>query len=235
MKTNLLKVLIGSHSHDLARPDSDYDYRAVYVTPTTEILSLGHSYKGSSWMEGEEDNTAYEIGHFLHLATKCNPTILEVFKAPVIESFVTDKKLTHEQEGSFTFTRFNLGEELRGLFPYVWNPKDAFNAFLGYSLNQRKKLLDDKDRRGFKYATAYIRTLYNLIDLLEFGTFDLKISESRKQEIIRIRDAEASVGEIINLATVLTKTAEILLPTCKHEPDITKVNEFLLKVRKEFW
>ena len=124
-KKVILKVLVGSQAHGLADKNSDYDYRAVYVLPTSKILSLNYKFKGNDWIEGKEDNTAYEIGHFLKLATKCNPTILEVFKAPVMKS--------NED-----------GDKLKKLFPYVWNPQDTYNAFMGYGFNQRKKFLDKK-------------------------------------------------------------------------------------------
>lgn len=119
-KKIILKVIVGSRAHKLADKNSDYDYRAVYVLPTSEILRLDYHYKGTDWIEGKEDNTAYEIGHFLKLATKSNPSILEMFKFPIVES--------NED-----------GNKLRELFPYVWNSKNALDSYMGYGLNQKKK------------------------------------------------------------------------------------------------
>lgn len=214
-KTVILKVLVGSHAHKLADKDSDLDYRAVYVLPTTKILSLDHRYKGTYWVEGKEDNTAYEVGHFLHLAVKCNPSILEVLKAPVIE-------ITKE------------GKELRKLFSDIWNPKDAFNAFIGYSLNQRKKMLNNQEGRPRKFAIAYIRTLINLTDLLKTGTFSLEVS-FLKDELLRFKNGYYRKGEVIDLAEGMIKVAQGYLEECKHEPNLDKVNKFLLKVRKKYW
>lgn len=260
-KYEILKVLVGSHAHGLATPESDYDYRGVYVIPTKDILSLGFNYKGSHWIEGEtEDNTSYEIGHFLHLATKCNPTILEVFKAPevpLLTGFMDDLneikpsyqniiKIIQDNgatKNNLYGTHSWIGQELRELFPYLWNPQDAFNAFTGYGLNQRKKMLDNHLDRWNKYGVAYIRTLNNLIDLLETGTFSLTIFDCKlKEEIIKIRDRKYTLGEIINLAEVLTITAKAKLEkhlngtaSFKQEQNLEKVNEFLLKIRGEFW
>lgn len=224
-KTEILKVLVGSHAHGLANPDSDYDYRGVYVVPTREILSLGFKYSGSHWLEGEtEDNTAYEIGHFLHLATKCNPTILEVFQAP--EKFRYMNNLT------------DWGKKLKELFPYVWNPKDAYNAFVGYGLNQRKKMLDNHLERWNKYATAYLRTLWNLGDLLATGTFSLEVKDALlKERLLSIRNTPENwtPGKVIDIADILTERAKKYLETCNHEPNLDKVNEFLLEIRQEFW
>lgn len=215
-RKEILRVLVGSRAHGLAEKDSDYDYRAVYVDPTSEILKIGHNYKGSSWCEGEEDNTAYEIGHFLNLATRCNPTILEIFKAPQVIA-------NHD------------GQQLINLFPYVWNPVDAFNAFVGYGLNQRKKFLDKKDNRQDKFACAYIRSLVNLLSLLVTGDFDIEVSEVVKPYLIKYRNGDYRIGEVIDKAEEITEICKEKLEGCKHEPNINKVNDFLLQIRKKYW
>jgi predicted nucleotidyltransferase len=216
-KKEILKVLVGSRAHGLADENSDYDYRAVYVLPTSQILSLGYKYKGNDWIEGETDNTSYEINHFLQLALKCNPTILEVFKAPIVET-------TSE------------GDELRKLFPYVWNSKEVFDAFTGYSLNQRKKFLDKKDNRQNKYAVAYIRTLFNLCQLLETETFDVCIPNTAIRDILlRFKKGNYTIGEVVDEAEFWILQAKKLLSENIHESNITKMNKFLLKLRRNYW
>jgi len=216
-KKIILKVLVGSRAHGLADKDSDYDYRAVYVLPTSKILSLGFKYRGNDWIEGKEDNTAYEIGHFLKLATNCNPTILEVFRAPI--------QYANED-----------GKKIRELFPYVWNPKQAFDAFVGYGLNQRKKFLDKKDNRQNKYAVAYIRTLWNLWELLMQGTFDIKIQgEPLKSVLLRFKKGNYEMGEIIDKSEQLIKLCKQSFIHCEHQPNLEKVNEFLIDIRKRYW
>ncbi len=216
-KVEILKVLVGSRAHGLADANSDYDYRSVYVLPTQKILSLGFKYKGNDWIEGDIDNTSYEIGHFLDLAVKCNPSILEVMVAPVVSA--TDE-----------------GAELRKLFSYIWNPYDALNAFVGYSKNQQKKMLDNKDGRANKYAVAYLRVLYMLNDLLEKGIFSLEIPDGEFKEMLkRWRNGEYNLGEVINQAQAWSLLALGKLDGCNHVPDINKVNEFLLSVRRTYW
>jgi len=216
-KIQILKVLVGSRAHGLADENSDYDYRAVYVVPTSKLLSLGYKYEATQWIEGKEDNTSWELGHFLQLATHCNPTILEVFKAPVVE--------VNED-----------GLKLRQLFPYIWNPQQTFDAFTGYGYNQRKKFLEDKDNRRNKYAVAYIRVLLQLIQLLSKEDFDVKIPECPlKTALLNYKKGQYNIGEIINTAEDLKNSAEIYLIKCLHNANITKVNEFLLDIRKRYW
>jgi len=231
-KSLILKCLVGSRAHGLHTKDSDHDYRGVYVESTKDVLSLGYKYKGSHWLEGKEDQTTYEIGHFLHLALRCNPTILEVFMAPKIPIHTPPDNPLED------LSLRKLSDELRGLFPYVWNPQDAFNAFTGYGLNQRKKMLDKKDDRPRKYAVAYLRTLYNLWDLLHYGKFSLKVVDPAfKKELERIKYGTESfdMGHIINLAECLMAKTKSILSLCDHKADPEKVNDFLLKIRKDYF
>src|SRR3990167_11312657 len=120
----ILKVLVGSHAHGRAGPDSDIDPRGVFVHPTSAILSLGQKPSNTSWVEADkaagekDDSTAWELGHFLHLATHCNPTILEVFAAPVVE-------------------QAEEGRALSMLFPPILSRKCRRDEFVGYGLNRR--------------------------------------------------------------------------------------------------
>ena len=226
MQNLILKVLVGSRAHGLHNEDSDYDYRGVFVLPTEEILSLknvGGKYKANDWFEGKEDQTTYEIGHFLKLATKCNPSILECFKAPVV--YYED--LNYHRK---------FQEELLGLFPHLWNPEDVFNAFVGYSKNQKKKMSDKKDNRAPKYACAYLRTLYNLEQLLLTGTFTLDVTHNPEfyKRLKEIRKGNFTEGEVIDEANKYIERCIVYRNQCKHKPDLKKVNDFLIKIRKEF-
>lgn len=217
----VLKVLVGSRAHGLATPDSDADYRGVFVNSTHEILSLGGSTKQTSWIEkgeaGGEDDTAWEIGHFLSLALHCNPTILEVFAAPVMEA--TDE-----------------GRALRGLFPMVWHPKRVRDAFVGYGLNQRKKFFEKKDGRPDKYAVAYLRVLCQAHRLLE--TRDLIVDFSTHGEfetLRRYRSGDYQPGEVIDKCLEWQARVEVAAEKCKQEPNPVMVNDFLLAIRRAHW
>lgn len=222
---DLLTVLVGSRAHGLSNDDSDYDYRTVFVQPTSELLKVGGVVHKSSWREADEtsriDDTGWEIRHFLELATHSNPTILEVFLAP-IESATAD------------------GERLRALFPHVWSGEAAKNAFIGYGLNQRKKFLDNKDKRRAKYATAYLRTLIWGTELLTTGTFTVRIAYQADKGILlrRYRDGDFEVGEVIDTCLhwqELLESAWDQSPYKFKVPDMDKINEFLLDLRRQEW
>ena len=221
MKT-ILRVLVGSRAHGLHDESSDYDYRGVFVEPTSEILKLGSRTRTTSWIEhgdtGLTDDTAWEVAHFLHLATKCNPSILEVFAAPVIEAN-------------------HWGRELQELLPYVWNPKAVRDAFIGYGLNQRKKMLEDKDTRPAKYAYSYIRVLASGMSLLTTGAV---LVDMRGHEVFetlqRFKTWDGvSKGEVIDVAERWQQRIGEAAADCQHVPDLDYVNDYLLRLRQEYW
>jgi predicted nucleotidyltransferase len=219
MKKTILKTLVGSRAHGLHKPDSDYDYRGVYVIPTSELVSLGYKEKAVSWIEGErEDQTAYEVHHFLNLATHSNPSILEVMVSPIQEE-------TEE------------GRKLRELFPYIWNSNDVKNAFCGYSHNQQKKMMDGKADRPYKYAVAYIRVLLLAEEILSKGTMTIQIEEGvTRQNLLKLKNEEFSLGFVIDWAEDLKKRVQRAFEANPNkQTDFEKVNEYLLWVRKENW
>ena len=108
--TCILKVVVGSHAHGLAGPDSDKDFRSVFVLPTAELFRVGFKYQGTRMMKEEDDETAWEIGHFLQLALQGHPLVLETLVAPVV-------------------TMDDWGTELRQLFPASGPHKPPMSRF----------------------------------------------------------------------------------------------------------
>ena len=225
MKKQILRVIVGSQAHGLATPESDFDYRGVFIYPTSELMQLQPPADQTSWIEGKEDDTSWELKKFLFLATKCNPTVLETFLSPIAPS-------------DHLIDKFDLyAEELRRLFPYVWNSTDVRNAYIGYGLNQRKKFLDNENKRQPKYAVAYLRSLYNAYEILKYGTFSVDMSQTEIYDTLKKwKSGDFSLGEVINM----TKAWEVLVDeqyTSKPHKETNErpINDFLLKVRKENW
>lgn len=217
-RLTILKVQVGSHAHGLAGPASDEDFRSVFVIPTIELFRLNFKYPATSWKEGQGDEASWEVAQFLQLAVQSHPLILETFLAPIVS----------ENE---------WGSTLRHLFSAVWTPQKAFEAFTGYAVNQRTKFLDKKDGRPEKYAAAYLRVLANLCELLETGTFTVRIRDTPWGETVaRVKEGTYRIGEIIDLGEELTQQATIALSTCQQppHPNLHRVDEFLIKIRKAF-
>ncbi len=240
MNNLVLKVLAGSRAYGLEVEGSDWDYHGVFVTPTSELLSVGPRPRESVWKEGDEDFQSWEIGRFLHLATKCNPTVLETFVAPVRSVSIP------------------IGHELRELFPHVLNRKRVYDAFLGYAHNQRVKLFGKPDDptaaqpsdRAWKFATQYLRVLIQgerllwtgelVLDMRDPGydTDAVTLVRSPTQRLLmEVKAGAHTMGGVIDAAARLEKDLEVAYEASQMqtEPDLGAVNEFLLKVRKERW
>lgn len=251
----ILQVLVGSRSHNLHTEDSDFDYRGVFVVPTVDLLSLGKNLKTTSWVEGRVDDTAWELGHFLHLATKCNPNILDVFRgerqfpecpnclAPLRPDVVhVDGCAVGLSPSAHREVRTaNIGSALVGLFPHVLSKRYVRDAFLGYSRNQLKKLMDQEavdTPRVWKFGVTYIRALLNGVELLRTGTYSMAIADSGMRLFLsEVRAGRVSRGRIIDAAVDLQDQlyrayGQSLLP---EEPNLEAVNEFLLAARREYW
>lgn len=224
MNKIILKTIVGSQAHGLATKDSDYDYRGVFVVPTVELLKLGNTTRTTSWIEGDNDNTSWEIGHFLNMATHCNPTVIETFLAPLAETDINAKETI-------------IGEQLRELFPHVWNSTGVKDAFIGYGINQRKKFFDKKDERAPKYAAAYLRVLYNAYELLSTGIFSVDLTETPIYKTVRkFKNGDYTPGEVINECFKWeTEVLRAYKANPNKETNVEPINEFLLKVRREYW
>ena len=223
MNSEILKVLCGSRAYGLENPDSDYDYHAVYVTPTTHFFQIGKMNTETAWVEGEDkDQQSWEIGHFLKLAVHNNPTILETFVAPV------------EHAAPW-------GRTLRKLFPAFLARQRIYDAFRGYAKNQRVKMLDNKEAevRTWKFAVAYLRVLAHGIELLSTGTYNPKITDPEFNQFLR--DVKAGVkyskGQIIDETDRMLASMEIAYEnsSIQLEPDLERINKFIVDVRTAYW
>lgn len=224
--TEILRVLCGSRAYGLESDDSDFDYHGVYVVQTKRFLEIGPRVKETSWIEGEDqDNTAWELKHFLELSMHCNPTVLETFVAPVEEA-------TEE------------GESLRALFPYMLAKKRIYDAFRGYASNQRKKMFEPAGgvrapERITKAAIAYLRSLYQGKCLLEEGTYDPRINDADLRNfLLDLKKAvEPDLAAVVGRAMQLEKeiTAAFVASKIQEQPDTERVNKFLMDTRKRHW
>lgn len=225
-RINILKVLCGSRAYGLESEDSDWDYHSLFVWPTRKILSIGENATKTNHQEGEtEDQVDWEVGHFLNLAVRCNPTILETFVAP-IES---------QQRPYSTW--------IRELLPHVLSRSAVYNSFSGYSHNQQKKMFDKKGgrlsvERENKFAVAYLRSLHHGIELLKTGSYNPYIQDSTFRDFLReVKVGNVSKGVVVDTAeALLLEMGDAWVHTkLPEKPDIETVNDVLLKIRREFW
>jgi uncharacterized protein len=84
----ILIGLAGSHGYGLNRPESDLDYRGVFIAPQSYYFGFNKvEQKDSGWdtepgifdfLNGEKDTVIYELKKFVQLLAGANPNILEL-------------------------------------------------------------------------------------------------------------------------------------------------------------
>lgn len=144
----IAKVVVGSRLHKTANEQSDWDYRGIYMDDLRDVLSPFQTRKTTSWIEGDEDNTAYELREFCKLATKGNATILEV----LFSDQIIDTSKPHQA--------------LRMYWKKFMDTQAFIQSSRGYAQNQYRKALsyDDFGERGqlraAKFITAFLRVMW---------------------------------------------------------------------------
>lgn len=208
----ILKTLVGSRAHGTYLPDSDYDFRGVFVDDVENFLSPFRDVKNNSWIEGVKDNTSYELSRFAKMCAQGNPSALELLVAPVIES-------TPE------------GDSLKEMLP-AFISKRCIPAFLGYSKNQEKKFRNNHQERMWKYAEAQTRTLYQLLHLLKTGELKIRFSDGIIEELSSVKRGRRTEGEVMTRIMELEKLCRAEESTTALQPqaDVAKIEEFLFSI-----
>ncbi len=105
----ILIGLAGSHGYGLSRPESDLDYRGVFIAGKSAYLGLDRiEQKDTGWdtemgifnfLDREKDTVIYELKKFIQLLTGANPNILELLwlKQYPVKTAVGEYLIQHRQ------------------------------------------------------------------------------------------------------------------------------------------
>lgn len=105
----ILIGLAGSHGYGLSRPESDYDYRGVFIAPKKYYLGFDRiEQKEAGWesepgifdfLNGQKDTVIYELKKFIQLLAGANPNILELLwlKQYPVKTEVGEYLVQHRQ------------------------------------------------------------------------------------------------------------------------------------------
>lgn len=232
MKT-LAKVVVGSRLHKTATPTSDWDYRGIYVDSLKDTLSPFKTHKTTSWLEGNEDDTSYELREFCKLATKGNATIIEVF----FSNMIIETSPIHQ--------------EMRENWYKFMDTHNFINASRGYASNQYKKALSYDDLgerqqlRTAKFIISFLRVMWQCEQFLLTGEFKCSLETCPYYDFIK--QIKGTKREDLDIPLCFAKMEEMdkkLLVAeewCKeneperynHKPDIEWIEEFIYKAYKE--
>lgn len=226
-KGTILAGTVGSTAYGLATAASDVDTLGVFMADTREILGLQGAQKTEETITSTNpDGAFHEIGKYLRLALKGNPTILELLYLP-----------THT-------TRSELGNRLVSIRDDLLSSAAVENAYGGYAMSQAKRLLSrsDEGKQGFgsvpvnrieKHGRHCLRLLLQGRQLLETGSLAINVSQHREFLFsggeIAARDPQAFRAVVEGQLALLSAAAHSTrLP---KYPNVEKVNQFLVEAR----
>lgn len=228
----LAKVIVGSRLHGLATPESDWDYRGIHISPLIDVLSPFRKLKNTSWIEGDEDNTSYELADFCKQAVRGNATILEVF--------FSDKIIETSPEH----------QEMRRNWHKFMDTRRFVMASRGYAHNQWNKFYNFEDvgmlgqRRTAKFSIAFLRVMWQCEQFLLTGEFKCNLEQSdlfpllKKIKPMSVEQISEVLPEIVAAMTDMNmrvSAAEAESKFMSMKPDFEWIEQFLVKAyqRKE--
>lgn len=173
-KRTILIGLAGSHGYGLNRPDSDFDYRGIFIAPKKYYLGFDNiEQKDSGWdepgifpfLDGNKDTVIYELRKILQLLSGANPNVLELLwlkKYPILSAvgqhlinhrtiFLT-KKVKHTYSG-YAFAQIKKMETHR---KWLLHPPQKKPLPSDYGIENEAPLTKDE-------LNAFLEYLYNLI------------------------------------------------------------------------
>jgi predicted nucleotidyltransferase len=173
-KRTIFVALSGSHGYGLNRPDSDYDYRGVFIAPKKYYLGFDSiEQKDKGWdepgifpfLDGNQDTVIYELRKILHLLAGANPNVLELLwlrEYPVLTDvgkYLIDrrqvflsKKVKHTYVG-YAFAQIKKMETHR---KWLLNPPEKKPIPSDFGIEDEIPLAKEE-------LNAFLEYLYNLI------------------------------------------------------------------------
>lgn len=244
METQLLAKLVGGSTlYGLNTPESDVDYRGVFIH---ENYSYSFGLKSSRKNESdhkvttEEDYTYYSVRRFLELLRKTNTQALEMLLAPdsafeVKSPWFQELQLNHDK---------------------LVDSEYLFNSLMGYLHNERRLALGERtgrlggkrkaalDTYGFSYKNVvqYLRLAECGRSYFETGLFPVNMQEHDPEfhKALMTVKLHPELYSMDKLEPLMTKAEEELKSQhdkCQFvaEFDEGYANDFLFRLYKDFY
>lgn len=224
MSNIITKVVVGSRLHGTHTESSDWDYRGIHISPLKDILSPFKTLKNTTWIEGDEDNTSYELADFCKQATHGNATILEVFFSDkVVDTSPTADKMRNNWKKFFDTHKFIMAS--RGYAHNQWN---KFYNFESAGVNGQE--------RTAKFAIAFLRVMWQCEQFLLTGKFECSLVRSdiyplvKKIKPLTVKEIQPLLPEIVAAMSDLNMRVSVAESKTKFsdmKPDIKWIEEFI--------
>jgi hypothetical protein len=223
----ILQGIVGSTAYGLATPASDVDRMGVFIAPTSQVVSF-HPPK-ESVVTNKPDITMHEVGKFLGLVLKCNPSVTELL-------WLGDQLDSYEELDA------PWGYDLIYMRKSFLSAPLVKNAYLGYATQQFKKLISrgdgtfgpDLGKRTQKHARHLRRLVEQGFEMYTTGTLTVQVADPEAIHEFGRRVEENPEVAIAYMARAEANFADAQSCLPEH-PDAEKAERWLIHLRKQNW
>jgi hypothetical protein len=208
------RSVVGSRAYGLERPDSDTDRRGFYLPPADQHWSLESV---PEQLESSAEECYWELGKFVRLALKANPTVLECLYSPIVETCLPPADALLAIRDRFLSKR-------------------AHQTYGAYVDSQFAKIQRDLRIQGeirWKHVMHLMRLLLSGITVLREGRVSLHAGPHVHQ-LRAIREGVVPWDQVdawrVELAIQLDQAAAA--STLPEQPDMARANQFLINARR---
>lgn len=206
----ILRVRTGSHAYGTNTPESDEDESLVWVENPRDVLGVRAETKIKHRKNDDEDRQEYPLRRFVYLATKGNPSVLEILWAPVLD--ITP-------EGNHLRLHRGLFVARHIVTPYRGFIKSQTMRLMGLKgqLRVTREELRSRDGYDTKYAMHCTRLAFQCEELLTTGNLTLPMgNKAMLAYLMRIRAGEVPFNYWFNHMLEMDR----VLDTLQHDESI---------------
>lgn len=218
----IFRTIVGSRAYGLATPDSDTDYREVFIVPTSLMVGLTNPPK-QGWQSGHratDDEGGWELAKWLRMVEEGSPNATELIWAPREElecpAYVSPSKVTAMAVALLT-------------------APEVARATLGYANNSFRKIKDNEQ----KWLTGYLRSIVMGYELLRTGRMSFPVEQLDMLQ--RVRAGLMSAGTVLDQGAIIERRIRSLgagggpLPQKVSDLDRELVDRNLSRIRRANW
>ncbi len=226
----ILRCLVGSRAYNTFVEDSDFDYKGIYISPKNEVIGINKEQKTRRY---SADDDSYSIRHFVSLAAKCVPNVLELLFC---------------EEDCVVLTTPE-GRRLRDTRD-IFLSKICVDPYVGYAQSQLAKAAKIPTNRGqgrqdivaeygydTKFALHTVRLLQTAEELLRDGILNVKRPNRDFLLDIRFGKAFQCYDEFRRFSLDLIEKIRELEKTTnlREKPDIKGINNLIIDIQQNYW
>jgi predicted nucleotidyltransferase len=212
-KKIVLEAITGSKAYGLDHAKSDTDKMGIFVAPTVHVAGLGWASKHESWSNAGpdgDDYTLHEIGKYLKLVLKSNPTLVELL-------FLEDYELLSEE-----------GKAMVDLRDKILYTEGIRSAYYGYAKAQAERVMREYPLHKPKMARHCVRIALQGYELLTTGDTNVKVKDPEYFFGLDRLDQTDLFNTLQDYVDIIDTATSVL----RDEPDRKAVAAFLEDVRR---